>query len=118
MDWDKIPKWLDYTIFVSVFILIVNGDMIILFIKDVIIGKKSFREFLTGKRWQNELHVVYYIVGGNKLNNITDKVIHQIWNDAHILSQHEICLLREELVLRGFVSKEEITTKFECIFKV
>lgn len=48
----------------------------------------------------------------NKFSNLTDKDIHWLWS-KELITPSDMQGFREELVKRGFVSWEEINTKFE-----
>lgn len=46
---------------------------------------------------------------------LSDKEIHEIWNNERFESHEEVDEFQKELVRRGMVSWEEINTKFEII---
>lgn len=50
----------------------------------------------------------------NKFSNLTDKDIHWLW-DKELIMPSDMYDFRTELVRRGFVSWDEINTKFECV---
>jgi ATP-dependent Clp protease, protease subunit len=51
----------------------------------------------------------------NKFRKLSDKKIQEIWSKNQFTNDKEIHIFRKELVKRGFVSWDEINTKFECI---